>query len=90
MFRLTFSLACGFITRRSGARQQSSRCRARFFRDARPRKHAGNLFLAGLGLVGLSTCIGALLIMACVGLVNFSVWYARLHFRLLKPAIDQA
>ena len=47
-------------------------------------------FLAGLGLVGLSTCIGALTLMACVGLVNLSVWYARLHFRLLKPAIDQA
>lgn len=51
---------------------------------------AGIAFLAGLGLVGLSTCIGALLVMASVGLVNFSVWYARLHFRLLKPAIDQA
>ncbi len=51
---------------------------------------AGIAFLAGLGLVGLSTCIGALVIMASVGLVNFSVWYARLHFRLLKPAIDQA
>ena len=47
-------------------------------------------FLAGLGLVGLSTSIGALTLMACVGLVNLSVWYARLHFRLLKPAIDQA
>ncbi|MDO9335746.1 MAG: DUF1700 domain-containing protein [Caulobacter sp.] len=50
---------------------------------------AGVAFLAGLGLVGLSTCIGALTVMASVALVNLSVWYARLHFRLLKPAIDQ-
>jgi uncharacterized membrane protein len=51
---------------------------------------AGIAVLAGLGLVGGATCIGALTIMAGVGLVNFLVWYARLHFRLLKPAIDQA
>jgi uncharacterized membrane protein len=51
---------------------------------------AGLAVLAGLGLVGAATCIGALTIMAGVGLVNFLVWYARLHFRLLKPAIDQA
>lgn len=51
---------------------------------------AGIAVLAGLGLVGAATCIGALTIMAGVGLVNFLVWYARLHFRLLKPAIDQA
>lgn len=51
---------------------------------------AGIAVLAGLGLVGAATCVGALTIMAGVGLVNFLVWYARLHFRLLKPAIDQA
>ena len=51
---------------------------------------AGIAILAGLGLVGAATCVGALTIMAGVGLVNLLVWYARLHFRLLKPAIDQA
>ncbi len=38
-------------------------------------------FLAGLG---------TLLTLATVGVFNAVVWYARLHFRLLKPAMDQA
>ncbi|WP_297515446.1 DUF1700 domain-containing protein [uncultured Caulobacter sp.] len=46
--------------------------------------------LAGLGLMGLATCLGALLIVVTVGVFNAVVWYARLHFRLLKPAIEQA
>ena len=46
-------------------------------------------FLAGLGLMGLATCIGALLTLVTVGVFNAVVWYARLHFRLLKPAIEQ-
>ncbi|HYE47152.1 MAG TPA: DUF1700 domain-containing protein [Caulobacter sp.] len=44
--------------------------------------------LAGLGLVGGATGFGALLTLATVGLVNALVWYARLHFKLLKPAIE--
>jgi uncharacterized membrane protein len=47
-------------------------------------------FLAGLGLMGLATCLGALLTLVTVGVFNAVVWYARLHFRLLKPAMDQA
>ena len=31
----------------------------------------------------------ATLTAATVGLFNLVVWYGRLHFRLLKPAIDQ-
>ena len=47
-------------------------------------------FLAGLGLMGLATCLGALLTLVTVGVFNAVVWYARLHFRLLKPAMEQA
>ena len=47
-------------------------------------------FLIGLGLMGLATCLGALLTLVTVGVFNAVVWYARLHYRLLKPAIDQA
>lgn len=46
--------------------------------------------LAGLGMMGLATCMGALLTLVTVGVFNAVVWYARLHFRLLKPAIEQA
>lgn len=44
--------------------------------------------LAGLGVMAGSTFLGALLTMATIGLVNVLVWYGRLHYRLLKPAID--
>ena len=45
-------------------------------------------FLAGVGLMAGATFLGALLTLATVGLFNAVVWYARLHFRLLKPAIE--
>ncbi len=44
--------------------------------------------LAGVGLMGLATSMGAILALVTVGLVNALVWYARLHYRLLKPAIE--
>lgn len=47
-------------------------------------------FLAGLGLMGLASCLGALLTLVTIGVFNAVVWYARLHYRLLKPAIEQA
>lgn len=47
-------------------------------------------FLAGLGLMGLATFMGSLLTLVTVGVFNAVVWYARLHFRLLKPALEQA
>ena len=46
-------------------------------------------FMMGVGLMAAATCIGALLTLAAIGLFNAVVWYARLHFRLLKPAIEQ-
>lgn len=44
--------------------------------------------LAGLGMMAGSTSIGAVLTIVTIGLVNALVWYGRLHYRLLKPAID--
>ena len=44
--------------------------------------------LAGLGLMAGSASGGAVLTLITVGLVNALVWYARHHYRLLKPAID--
>jgi len=44
--------------------------------------------LAGLGLMAGATAAGALLAIASIWLVNGLVWFARLHYRLLKPAIE--
>lgn len=44
--------------------------------------------LAGLGMMAGATSLGAILTIVTVGLVNALVWYGRLHYRLLKPAID--
>ena len=45
-------------------------------------------FLGGLGLMALSVAIGAILSVLTILLVNGLVWFARLHYRLLKPALD--
>ncbi|WP_339913505.1 DUF1700 domain-containing protein [uncultured Brevundimonas sp.] len=44
--------------------------------------------LAGLGLMACATAMGALTAIVTVWLVNGLVWFARLHYRLLKPALD--
>ena len=44
--------------------------------------------LFGLGLMAIATTIGALLAIVSIWLVNGLVWFARLHYRLLKPALD--
>lgn len=44
--------------------------------------------LGGLGLMAGSVSGAAILTLICIGLTNALVWYGRLHFRLLKPAID--
>ena len=49
---------------------------------------AGAAILAGLGLMAGATSAGALLAVVTIGLVNALVWFARLHYRLLKPALD--
>ena len=44
--------------------------------------------LAGIGLMTGATSLAAVLAMATIGLVNALVWYGRLHYRLLKPALE--
>ena len=43
--------------------------------------------LAGLGLMAGATALGALTAIATILLVNATIWFARLHYRLLKPAL---
>jgi len=44
--------------------------------------------LAGLALMAGATAMGSLTTIATILLVNATVWYARLHYRLLKPALE--
>ena len=44
--------------------------------------------LAGLGLMAGAASFGALLSLISIGLMNALVWYGRLHYRLLKPALE--
>jgi uncharacterized membrane protein len=44
--------------------------------------------LAGIGLMTGAVSAGAVLAMITIGLVNLLVWYGRLHYRLLKPALE--
>ena len=46
--------------------------------------------LAGLGMMAGAAAIGALTAIATILLVNATVWFARLHYRLLKPALDNS
>ena len=48
----------------------------------------GAALLAGLGLMSGSVSGAAVLTLISIGLVNLLVWYGRLHYRLLKPAIE--
>lgn len=50
----------------------------------------GPLFpiLLGLGLMGASVTGAALLTIVTIWLVNGLVWFGRLHYRLIKPAIQ--
>jgi uncharacterized membrane protein len=44
--------------------------------------------LAGIGLMSGAVSVGAVLAMVTIGLVNLLVWYGRLHYRLLTPALE--
>lgn len=44
--------------------------------------------LAGLGLVSGGLSLGAVTTLIVIALINVLVWYGRLHYRLLKPAIE--
>ena len=41
-----------------------------------------------VGVHGVGGIIGALLTVFTIWLVNGVVWFARLHYRLLKPALE--
>ena len=45
--------------------------------------------LAGIGMMAGATALGALTAVITILLVNATVWYARLHYRLLKPALGE-
>jgi uncharacterized membrane protein len=42
----------------------------------------------GLGIMAASVCGGSITTLVSYGLINALVWYGRLHYRLLKPAIE--
>jgi uncharacterized membrane protein len=44
--------------------------------------------LAGVGLMAAASSAGAVLTLVIIGVVNALVWYGRLHYRLLKPALE--
>ena len=44
--------------------------------------------LAGIGLMAGAASMGGLVSLVSIGLVNALVWYGRLHYRLLKPALE--
>ena len=45
--------------------------------------------LLGVGMMTGAASIGALLAIVTIGFVNALVWYGRLHYRVLKPALEQ-
>jgi uncharacterized membrane protein len=55
---------------------------------AQPPGGAAAALLAGLGLMAGAVSGASILTLVSIGLVNALVWYGRLHYRLLKPAID--
>jgi len=44
--------------------------------------------LGGIGFMAGSASAGAVLTIVSIGLINALVWYGRLHYRLLKPALE--
>jgi len=44
--------------------------------------------LGGFGIMAAALAIGVLAVAGTIGLVNATVWYARLHYRVVKPALD--
>ena len=48
----------------------------------------GASVLAGIGLMAGSASAFAVNALISIGLVNALVWYGRLHYRLLKPALE--
>ncbi|PZQ58276.1 MAG: hypothetical protein DI570_18130 [Phenylobacterium zucineum] len=49
---------------------------------------AAAALLGGIGIMAGSASGGAILTIVSIGLMNALVWYGRLHYRLLKPALE--
>lgn len=49
---------------------------------------ASAAILAGIGVMAGAASMGAVVAIVTVGVVNALVWYGRLHYRLLKPALE--
>jgi uncharacterized membrane protein len=45
-------------------------------------------FLIGLGIMAMAIAAGALLTIVTIGFINAMIWFGRLHYRVIKPAID--
>ena len=50
--------------------------------------NALQLLFGGVGMMSAAVTGAALLGVVMIGLVNALVWYGRLHFRLIKPAVE--
>lgn len=48
----------------------------------------GAALLTGLAMMAGGVSLASVVTLVSIGLVNALVWYGRLHYRLLKPAID--
>lgn len=48
----------------------------------------GAQMLGGLGVMACGVASASVLTLISIGLVNVLIWYGRLHYQLLKPAID--
>ena len=46
------------------------------------------VFLLGLGIMGLATAAGAIVTIVTNGFVNAMIWFGRLHYRVIQPAIS--
>ena len=55
---------------------------------ADPPGGAAAAVFAGIGLMAGSASLFAILTLVSIGLINGLVWYGRLHYRLLKPALQ--
>ncbi|MEZ5744610.1 MAG: DUF1700 domain-containing protein [Sphingomonadaceae bacterium] len=45
--------------------------------------------LIGLGLMAAAVALTALLVIVTIGVVNALLWFGRLHYRVIEPAISQ-
>jgi len=44
--------------------------------------------LLGVGLMGLGVFMVALMALLTKWLIDATIWYARLHYRVIKPALE--